>query len=289
MTCPGTVFRNVFCDSLHKVIVQRIILFFCLLASPAAFADAGRSDWNESFRIAKEQRRMVFVDYFATWCVPCRTMDTTVFNKAAVQEQLSDFVQLRIDVDRSTIARSHRVQAMPTYVIYDFDERELLRIEGAKPLEVFSPAIDLFRQAIPAFTKSADLFDAHKDLEASVLLGNTYGRLELFDQARAAYEQARKVAQKNNNAEGGQRAEVLRAFTFAREGNAGRTISLLQKLLSHPASRDVEAYIWLTIGNAYRLSKDSKSARDAYQHARSVAAPDTDVSREAKAAIDAMH
>ena len=141
----------------------------------------------------------------------------------------------------------------------------------------------------PSFAKSADLFDAHKDLEASVLLGNAYSHLQLFDQARAAYEQARKLAEKNNNIEGAQKAEVLRAFTFAREANAGRAISLLQKLLSHPAGRDAEAYIWLTMGNAYRLSKDSKSAREAFQHARSVVARDTDVYREATAAIDAMH
>jgi tetratricopeptide (TPR) repeat protein len=212
-------------------------------------------------------------------------MDTTVFNNAEVQQQLSDFVQLRIDVDRSTIADHHKVQELPTYAIYDFNERELLRIEGAKPLEVFSPAIDMFRQVLPSFTKSADLLEAHKDLEANVLLGNAYGRLQLFDQARAAYEQARKAAEKANNSEAAQKAQILAAFTFAREGKTTRTISLLQKLAAHPASRDTEAYIWLTMGNAYKLSKDSKSALQAYEKARSIAAPDGPVYREAVAAL----
>jgi tetratricopeptide (TPR) repeat protein len=266
--------------------VKRIVLLFCLLAAPIARADAWRSDWKEAFQVAKEQRRMVFVDYFATWCGPCRIMDSTVFNNAEVQQQMSDFVLLRIDVDRSTIARLHDVRALPAYVIYDFDERERLRIEGAKPLEVFSPAIDLFRRLVPSFTKAAELFDAHKDLEANVLLGNAYGRLQLFDQARAAYDQGRRLAEKASNAEAAQKVEVLSAFTFAREGKAGRTITLLQKLLTHPTSRDSESFIWLTMGNAYRLSRDSKSAREAYGQARSTATPDSPVYREATAALN---
>jgi thioredoxin-like negative regulator of GroEL len=266
--------------------VKRIILFLCFLAAPALFAESWRTDWKETFQIAKAQHRMVFVDYFATWCGPCRIMDTTVLNKAPVQEQLSDFVLLRIDVDRSTLARLHRVQALPTYVIYDFDERERVRIEGAKPLEVFSPAIDQLRPAMPAFTRAAELIDTKKDLEAAVLLGNTYSRLRMGDDARTAYEQARRIAEKAHNTDAAQMAETLSAFTFAREGKVGRAVSLLQKLLTHPASNDAEAYIWLTMGKAYRLSKDSKSARDAYQQARSIAAPDSSVYREATAALD---
>ena len=39
-------------------------------------------------------------------------MDATVFSNAEVQRELSDFVQLRIDVDRSTIAGFRNVQAL---------------------------------------------------------------------------------------------------------------------------------------------------------------------------------
>lgn len=258
------------------------MIFFLFFATPVANA----SDWSAAFQRAKQEHRIVFVDYFATWCEPCRVMDQTVFSSAEVQQKLSDFVQLRVDVDRSTIGNFRNVQALPTYVFYDFDGRELLRIEGAKPIGVFLPALDQFRGVAPSFLKVADLIDAQRPVEANVLLGNTYGKILLFEKARAAYEQARKDAEKSKDAETAQKAEVLSAFTFAREGNPSRTIPLLQKLLTHPASREAEAFVYLTMGNAYRLSKDSKSARDAYEHARSSATADSAIFREATAALN---
>lgn len=265
--------------------MKRIVLLIFLLV-PVARADAWRSDWKEAFQIATQQHRMVFVDYFATWCEPCQIMDKNVFSKADVQQQLSDYVQLRIDVDRSTIGRFRKVEALPTYVIYDFDQREVLRIEGAKPIEIFSPVLDQMRAVVPSFIRVAELFDLHRDVEASVLLGNTYTKIQLFDKARVAYDQARKIAAKSKDAEAAQKAEVLSAFTFAREGNAGRAITILQRLLMHPASREVEAFIYLTMGNAYRLSKDSRSARESYEQARSIAAPDSPIYRNATAALN---
>ena len=229
---------------------------------------------------------MVFVDYFATWCGPCRTMDKTVFRDAVVQHRLSDFVLLRVDVDRSTIARAHLVSAFPSYVVYDPAERERFRITGSKPSDLFSAAVEEIRRSAPSFVRASELFDAKEDIEAAFLVGNTYSHLQMTNDARDAYKQARKLSEKKGKAESAQMADVLAAFTFAREDNPARAIKLLQSLANHPVSRDTEAYTWLALGNAYRLSKDSKSALYAYQQAKSIAIPSGTVHKEATAAID---
>src|SRR6266550_2670294 len=142
-----------------------MILFLFVLVLPGAFADElpWQSDWKVAFQKAKEQRRMVFVDYFATWCEPCRTMDATVFRDAVVQQRLSDFVLLRVDVDRSTIARAHFVSALPSYVVYDPGERERFRISGSKPSDLFSAAIEQIRITAPSFVRASEMFDAKED------------------------------------------------------------------------------------------------------------------------------
>ena len=58
-----------------------MIFLLFVLVLPNAFGDepAWQSDRKLAFQISQEQHRMVFVDYFATWCQPCRTMDATVF------------------------------------------------------------------------------------------------------------------------------------------------------------------------------------------------------------------
>ena len=105
------------------------------------------------------------------------------------------------------------------------------------------------------------------------------------DQAREAYKQARQTADARGEKGSAQLADALSAFTFAREGNSRRAIKQLQKLAANPADRDTEALIWLTMGNAYRLAKDMKSAADAHQRAQSLSAPDSTTYKEASAAI----
>src|SRR5947209_5481399 len=36
-----------------------------------------KTDWQSAFSAAKQEGRLVFVDYFATWCKPCQVMDAT--------------------------------------------------------------------------------------------------------------------------------------------------------------------------------------------------------------------
>jgi tetratricopeptide (TPR) repeat protein len=243
------------------------------------------SDWKDAFKTAKQQHRLVFVDYFASWCQPCRQMDETVFRDAEVQRRLGDFVLLRINVDQGVIAATHRVYSYPSYVLYDPDERERFRIIGARQLDVFSEAVEEIRRAAPAFIKASDLFDAKQDVEAGFLVGNTYSHLGMTDSARLSYTGAQKSAERRNDKATAQLAEVLVAFTYCREGDSPRAIKLLQNLTAKPVDRKTEAFIWLTLGNAYRSAKDVKLALDAYGRAQAAADPNSAAYEEATAAI----
>jgi thiol:disulfide interchange protein len=73
---------------------------FLVLAFTAGTLQAGersvwQTDWNTAFEIAKEEHRLVFVDYFAVGC--SRTVEDTLLSNADAQKRLSDFVLLRED------------------------------------------------------------------------------------------------------------------------------------------------------------------------------------------------
>jgi uncharacterized protein (TIGR03067 family) len=262
-----------------------IVIVFKRVPDEASQSIAWQSDWNGAFQKAKQEHQLVFVDYFATWCGPCREMDATVFRDPEVQRRLSDFVLLRIDVDKNMIARTHQVSALPSYVVYDPGQRERFRITGALPLDTFSAAIEGIRRSASKFVQAADLVEQKQDLEAAFLVGNTYSHLGMATDARDAYAQARKLADRQDKKEAAQMAETLSAFTFAREGNSSRAIKLLKALAAKPASPEIESLVWLTLGNTYRLAKDSKSALDAYQHAQSLAAPGSTAYKQATQAL----
>jgi len=255
-----------------------------VLPGPWLHAGPWLSDWNAAFTAAKSERKLVFVDYFATWCKPCAEMDKSVFPLPGVQTKLDEFVTLRVDFDSGKLASSHNVSMLPTYVIYDPSQRERFRLTGTKTPEEFLRALDAVRAHHEAVLKASDLYDANKILEGGLLLGNTYSRIGMVNEARAVYKDAKAAAERDKDAASAQMTDALSAFTFAREGDPKRAVKLLEKLATAPADRETEALIWLTMGNAKRLAKDNAGALAAYDRVIALADPGSAVRAEAEAA-----
>lgn len=59
----------------------------------------------------------VLVDFYATWCAPCKTM-TPIIEEIAneVKEQVR---VLKIDIDKNqSVAANYKIQAVPTLIIF---------------------------------------------------------------------------------------------------------------------------------------------------------------------------
>ena len=274
-----------------------------LLLIPAALhAQEWQTDWGTAFALAKQQRKLVFVDYVANSCKPCSDVERIVLPSAEVQKRLRDFVLLRVDVDRSKIPAIHRYTP-PSYVVFDPDQRERFRIGGehiliiddwhdkeAKPFDdypLYGP-LEKIRLAAPAFVRVAGLLDARQELDAAFLLANTYSRLKMTAHARAAYASARAAADASGNKAAAQLAEAQSAFTYVREGNPAHAIELLNTVASKPLERASEAPVWLVLGEAYESANRRQQAVDAYTRARSAATPNSRAAADAAKALERL-
>jgi thioredoxin 1 len=74
------------------------------------------------------QKGAVVIDFFATWCGPCKKI-APVFEKLA--EVYPSISFLKVDVDESgDLAEMYEIQAMPTFLFVK-DNVVVKRIEGA--------------------------------------------------------------------------------------------------------------------------------------------------------------
>ncbi|HWE59703.1 MAG TPA: thioredoxin [Solirubrobacteraceae bacterium] len=77
-----------------------------------------------------ESDRPVVVDFWASWCPPCRLMNPVIDELAGEHPELA-FVTIDADANRRTVIE-HGVLSMPTFLVFK-DGREVARLVGSRP------------------------------------------------------------------------------------------------------------------------------------------------------------
>ena len=86
--------------------------------------------------IVKANDRVIF-DFYADWCVPCKTMDP-VFEKI---EEETDIVVVKIDVEEEAdLAQLFGIQSIPTTIYYK-DGEQIKTSVGTQP---FATMLNVF-------------------------------------------------------------------------------------------------------------------------------------------------
>lgn len=90
-----------------------------------------KTDYTAALQQARSSEKLVVIDFFATWCGPCKMMDRNTFTDSQVQSSLAEFVPLKIDVDRQPeVASRYGIEALPTTVVVDSTGKQVTKAVG---------------------------------------------------------------------------------------------------------------------------------------------------------------
>jgi thiol:disulfide interchange protein len=81
---------------------------------------------------ARAKHKPIMADFFATWCGPCKHLDTNIYTAPAVIQESENFISVRIDVDKNmATAQQYQIGPIPTIIFLDENGKQIVRYEGA--------------------------------------------------------------------------------------------------------------------------------------------------------------
>jgi len=94
---------------------------------------------DEALAKAQKENKPLVVEFYASWCIPCKRMEQTTLADATVKALLQKCVFLRIDTDQQPdLAKQVGVVGLPDMRLVTPDGKVVRKLRGYQDAETFS-------------------------------------------------------------------------------------------------------------------------------------------------------
>ncbi len=105
-------------------------------------ACAQKTITDANFSATLQTNKLVILDFYATWCGPCKRMAPAI--ESLAREYDGRVIIGKVDVDSNTVDELNNVHAYPT-LMFIKNNRIVYRHEGALPKETLTRLIEAYK------------------------------------------------------------------------------------------------------------------------------------------------
>lgn len=125
---------------MKKILLLMVLAGMGLLVSAQGITFE-HGTWKDALARAKKEKKMIFVDFYTSWCGPCKDMSQNIMTKPEAGELYNrEFVNFKQDAEKGEgpgLAKQYRVTAYPTFIFVDHRGDLIYKFLGRRELDGF--------------------------------------------------------------------------------------------------------------------------------------------------------
>lgn len=235
------------------------------LTCPALFAggDSGITwldDYKTTLDRAKEQNRLVMVEFYTSWCLYCGKMEKDTLGDERVVKMAADFVCARLDADvQKAAATRYEPEGFPTVVFATSSGEEIVRVSGFREADPFVTVMKTVSERGHEIARHMQTLESEpKNFEAREALASIF--LDLGLGGRAVEHLNVALKSKSLDADREKQLTFQLGRAAAADEDYRKAVKILRKLIdSDPTGENAPRY-YLELGRVYQAyGKEDKA------------------------------
>lgn len=126
-------------------------------------------DYNKALEIALKMNKLIFIDFYTTWCSPCKKLDKLVFRNDSIEQILKkDFILLKYNAENDSIfhlSKKHHIRSYPSVVVLNKNGYVLNKKYGfpGNDFKTLSKGVIEFKNESVALDKAGEVIKGYSN------------------------------------------------------------------------------------------------------------------------------
>ena len=219
-----------------------IIIIALLLTSSSIDASSWLTSYEKALEVAQKENKLILIDFWATWCGPCKKMDSEVWSDPEIKNLQSKFVSVKIDIDLDKpTASKYIVNSIPSVMILD-SWGNLIHKESFMDKSKTKKLLSSFPQNIESINKVYYTYlEDEKNRLASLGLAEVYqayvevltgkARTSFIKTSDKYFSKSKKQCKKSKDKLTMNKIDILKSLNQIYRGMAKKSVSNIEDMI----------------------------------------------------------
>jgi len=118
----------------NRLLLSCVVVLAGMLSAQNRSVIFEEGSLEETKQKAKKENKLIFIDTYATWCLPCKYLEKELFTRDSIADFYNThFLNLKIDIEKGEgidFARGHKISLLPTLVFLNANGEVIHQLVG---------------------------------------------------------------------------------------------------------------------------------------------------------------